>query len=91
MASYQGREREGKPTASGRPYRAAEMTCAHPSHPFDAVLEVVDLDTGRSVTVRVTDRGPFVQGRIVDLSLAAARALGMIQRGVARVRVTRVE
>ncbi len=91
LASYQGRGSEGRPTASGRPYRASEMSCAHPSQPFGALLEVVDLDTGRSVTVRVIDRGPFVEGRVVDLSLAAAKALGMLERGVARVRVTRVE
>ena len=90
LASYQGREREGKRTASGRPYRAAEMSCAHRTQPFGALLEVVDLDTGRSATVEVIDRGPFVEGRIVDLSLAAARALGIVERGLARVRVTRV-
>lgn len=90
LASYQGREREGKRTASGRPYRAAEMSCAHRTQPFGAVLEVVDLDSGRSVTVEVIDRGPFVEGRIVDLSLAAARALGIADRGLARVRVRRV-
>ena len=90
-ASYQGREREGKRTASGRPYRAGELSCAHRTHPFGAVLEVVDLDTGRSVQVRVIDRGPFVSGRIVDLSLAAARELGMVERGVAKVRLTRLE
>lgn len=91
LASYQGRETEGKRTASGRPYRAAELSCAHRTHPFGAVLEVVDLDTGRSVRVQVIDRGPFVAGRIVDLSLAAARELGMVERGVARVRVSRLE
>jgi rare lipoprotein A len=90
LASYQGREREGKRTASGRPYRAAESSCAHRTHPFGALLEVVDLDTGRSVRVEVVDRGPFVQGRVVDLSLAAAEALGIVERGLARVRVSRV-
>jgi len=91
LASYQGREQEGRRTASGRPYRAAELSCAHRTQPFGAVLEVVDLDTGRSVRVEVIDRGPFVAGRIVDLSLAAAKGLGMVERGLARVRVTRLE
>jgi rare lipoprotein A len=66
------------------------MTCAHPSAPFGTRLRVTDLETGRSVVVTVTDRGPFTQGRVVDLSLAAARALRMVDRGVARVRVERV-
>jgi rare lipoprotein A len=66
------------------------MTCAHPSAPFGTRLRVTDLETGRSVVVTVTDRGPFVRGRVVDLSLAAARALRIVDRGVARVRVERV-
>ncbi|HVP65660.1 MAG TPA: septal ring lytic transglycosylase RlpA family protein [Anaeromyxobacteraceae bacterium] len=90
LASYQGREAEGRSTASGRPYRSAAMTCAHRTQPFGAVLRVVDLETGRAVDVEVIDRGPFVEGRIVDLSLAAARELGIVGRGLARVRVTRL-
>jgi peptidoglycan lytic transglycosylase len=66
------------------------MTCAHPTAPFGTRLRVTDLETGRSVVVTVTDRGPFTEGRIVDLSLAAARTLRMVDRGVARVRVERV-
>jgi rare lipoprotein A len=67
------------------------MTCAHRRHPFGAVLRVTELEGGRSVIVKVTDRGPFAPGRIVDLSLAAARVLRILERGVARVRVERVE
>jgi rare lipoprotein A len=67
------------------------LTCAHPSAPFGARLRVTDLETGRSVVVRVTDRGPFEKGRVVDLSLAAARKLGMVARGLVRVRVERVD
>lgn len=63
------------------------MTCAHPRAPFGARLRVTDLESGRTVVVTVTDRGPFKRGRVVDLSVAAARKLGMIERGVARVRV----
>ena len=63
------------------------MTCAHRTAPFGARLKVTDLDSGQSVVVTVTDRGPFKRGRVVDLSLAAARKLGMVDRGLARVRV----
>jgi rare lipoprotein A len=66
------------------------LTCAHPSAPFGTRLRVTDLESGRSVVVTVTDRGPFVRGRVVDLSLAAARRLGMVERGIARVRVERL-
>jgi rare lipoprotein A len=91
VASYYGREFEGRQTASGAVYDGKAMTCAHRAHPFGSWLEVTDLDSGRRVTVRVTDRGPFVKGRVVDLSLAAARALGMVERGLARVSVLRVQ
>jgi rare lipoprotein A len=66
------------------------LTCAHPSAPFGTRLRVTDLETGRAVVVTVTDRGPFARGRIVDLSLAAARVLGMVERGLAKVRVERL-
>jgi len=65
------------------------LTCAHPTAPFGTRLRVTDLETGRAVVVTVNDRGPFARGRVVDLSLAAARALGMVERGLARVRVER--
>ena len=63
------------------------MTAAHPTLPFGTQLEVTNLENRRSVVVRVNDRGPFVGNRIVDLSLAAGRALGMAEDGVARVRI----
>ena len=87
LASFYGRRFHGRKTASGERYDMRELTCAHPSAPFGARLRVTDLETGKSVVVTVTDRGPFRRGRIVDLSLAAARRLGMLERGVARVRV----
>jgi rare lipoprotein A len=68
-------------------YDMHALTCAHRTAPFGARLRVTDVDTGRSVVVTVTDRGPFAGGRVVDLSLAAALKLGMVQRGLARVRV----
>jgi rare lipoprotein A len=85
LASYYARSLEGRRTASGARYDGRAMTCAHPSLPFGTEVRVTDSATGKSVRVRVTDRGPFVQGRIVDLSWAAARELGILERGLARV------
>jgi rare lipoprotein A len=89
LASFYGGEFQGRRTASGARYDMHALTCAHPTAPFGTRLRVTDLETGRSVVVTVNDRGPYAPGRVVDLSLAAARRLGMIQRGVARVRVDR--
>jgi rare lipoprotein A len=91
IASFYGRGFHGKRTASGARYDMHALTCAHPTAPFGARLRVTDLETGRAVVVTVNDRGPFAPGRIVDLSLAAARRLGMVERGLARVRVEREE
>lgn len=87
LASYYARSLHGRLTASGERYDRGAMTCAHRSMPFGTLLRVTDVDSGRSVVVKVTDRGPFTGGRLIDLSWAAARALGMVERGVARVRV----
>jgi rare lipoprotein A len=78
---------EGTQTASGEKFDTYAMTAAHPSLPFGTRLRVTNVSTGRSVTVRVNDRGPFVRGRVVDVSYSAARALGMVQAGVANVKV----
>lgn len=77
----------GHRTADGHGYNPGGISCAHRTAHFGTRLRVTDLATGRSITCTVTDRGPFVRGRIIDLSLGAARALGIIGRGVARVRV----
>jgi rare lipoprotein A len=90
IASYYGESFDGRRTASGARYDPRALTCAHPSAPFGTRLKVTDLDSGRSVVVTVNDRGPFAPGRVVDLSLAAARALRMLERGLARVRVERI-
>jgi rare lipoprotein A len=89
LASYYGNEFHGRRTASGARYDAHALTCAHPSAPFGTRLRVTDLETGRSVDVTVNDRGPYAKGRVVDLSLAAARKIGMVDRGLVRVRVER--
>ncbi|MGC9529285.1 MAG: septal ring lytic transglycosylase RlpA family protein [Candidatus Bipolaricaulaceae bacterium] len=85
IASWYGPNFHGKTTANGELYDMYAFTAAHKTLPFGTVVEVVDLETGRSVVVRINDRGPFVAGRIIDLSRAAAEALGMVERGITRV------
>lgn len=85
IASWYGPGFHGQPTASGEPYDMYSFTAAHKTLPFGTLVRVVDLETGRWVVVRINDRGPFVPGRIIDLSYAAAEALGMLERGIARV------
>lgn len=87
LASWYADRFHGRPTASGEPYDKAALTCAHRSAPFGARLLVTDLESGRRVVVTVNDRGPHVAGRVVDLSRAAAERLGMLGRGLVRVRV----
>jgi len=86
LASYYGAELSGQPTASGETYDMYALTCAHKTLPFGTILEVTNLENGASVVVRVNDRGPFVEGRVLDLSYAAARRLKMLDSGVAKVR-----
>jgi len=74
-------------TASGEKVNSGELTAAHRTLPFGTRLRVTDVATGRSVTVRVNDRGPFVPGRIVDVSSSAAETLGIVGRGVAKVKL----
>lgn len=84
MASYYGRSHQGRVTASGTRFNRKEMTAAHPWLPFGSKVRVTLLRTGRSIVVVVTDRLPS-HGRVIDLSAAAARQLGMHHAGVARV------
>ena len=83
--------RESRQTASGEKFNARELTAAHPTLPFGTRLRVTNVSTGKSVTVRVNDRGPFVHGRVVDVSYAAADQLGMVGKGVANVRLDVVQ
>lgn len=85
-ASYYGPGFHGKKTANGETYDQDAMTCAHKTLPFGTILEVTLLSTGKSIEVRVTDRGPYKDGRILDLSVAAARQIGLIGPGVGEVR-----
>ena len=82
---------EGNRTASGEKFNPQELTAAHPTLPFGTKLRVTNQHTGRSVTVRVNDRGPYVPGRVVDVSYSAAQALGMVGRGVAPVKLDVVQ
>ncbi|MCP3369640.1 septal ring lytic transglycosylase RlpA family protein [Bradyrhizobium cajani] len=74
-------------TASGEKFDKNELTAAHPSLPFGTKLRVTDVSSGRFVTVRVNDRGPYVRGRVVDISPSAAEALGMVDKGITNVRL----
>ncbi len=87
LASYYADKFAGKPTASGERYDPAKMTAAHKTHPFGTILRVTRLDNGKWVEVRVNDRGPYVAGRVVDVSRAAAEKLDLIKDGNARVKV----
>lgn len=77
IASWYGPAFDGKLTANGEVYDMYAVSAAHKSLPFGTVVRVTDLETGRSIVVRINDRGPFVEGRIIDLSFGAARQLGL--------------
>lgn len=87
LASWYGREFHGRPTASGERYDMHELTAAHRTLPFGTRVRVTNLENGRSVRVRINDRGPFVDGRIIDLSYGAAKKIAMVKAGVVRVRL----
>lgn len=87
VASWYGKSHHGRRTANGETYDMSAMTAAHRSLPFGTVVRVTRLDDGRSVKVRINDRGPYARGRIIDLSAQAAEAIGMSEVGIARVKV----
>jgi len=91
IASWYGKEFEGRPTASGEIYDSSQLTAAHPNLPFGTVLVVTNRHNDKKVTVRVNDRGPFVAARIIDVSRAAAEQLDMIITGTAPVLVESVD
>ncbi len=84
-ASWYGRAFHGRQTASGEPFDMYELSAAHRQYPFGTVLQVTNLDNGKTVQVRVNDRGPYADGRILDVSYAAGRDLGMLASGTAQV------
>ncbi len=87
IASWYGPEHQGKSTASGEKYDQRRLTAAHRSLPFGTKVKVTNLGNGKSVEVKINDRGPFERDRIIDLSEAAAKVLEMIESGIATVRL----
>ncbi|WP_304644409.1 septal ring lytic transglycosylase RlpA family protein [Sphingopyxis sp. C-1] len=87
MASYYGSELAGNRTASGERFDPAQLTAAHRSLPFGSLVRVTNTSNGDSVVVRINDRGPFAHGRVIDVSTAAAREIGMHRSGTARVKL----
>ena len=90
-ASYYSKSFSGRQTASGERLHHDSLTCAHRTYPFGTLLKVTNPANGKEVIVRVTDRGPYVKGRIIDLSVRAARELGIIAQGIAPVTVERYD
>ncbi|WKZ59773.1 MAG: septal ring lytic transglycosylase RlpA family protein [Cyclobacteriaceae bacterium] len=90
-ASFYADKFEGRPTASGEKYRHNKLTAAHKTLPFGTKVKVTNLDNNKSVEVIINDRGPYVDGRIIDLSKSAAEQLGFINQGLAEVKVEIVD
>ncbi|HEB69490.1 MAG TPA: septal ring lytic transglycosylase RlpA family protein [Desulfobulbus sp.] len=88
IASWYGGKFHGRKTSNGETYNMHAKTAAHKTLPMGTMLVVKNLENGRSTVVRINDRGPFVKGRIIDLSYTAAKEIGLVQRGTARVRIT---
>jgi rare lipoprotein A len=86
-ASYYGEQFQGKPTASGEPFDQGGMTAAHPELPLGTEVTVTNPETGEQVEVEVNDRGPYAEGRSIDLSKGAAEELGIVEDGVAEVEI----
>jgi rare lipoprotein A len=90
-ASWYGKAHHGQRTASGERFDMHALTAAHRTLPFGTIVRVTDLKSGRSVNVRINDRGPIRRDRVIDLSYEAARKLGMVARGTARVEITVID
>jgi rare lipoprotein A len=88
IASFYAEEFADLPTSSGEIFNPDELTTAHPRFPFGTILLIENLRNGRATVVRVNDRGPYIDGRGIDLSRAAAELIGMIRDGLAPVRIT---
>ncbi len=88
QASWYGKAHQGALTASGERFDMHALTAAHRTLPFGTIVRVTHVKSGKSVNVRINDRGPFRSGRIIDLSYEAAKRLGIVDRGTARVELT---
>lgn len=89
-ASWYGEFFRGRKTANGERFDPTGLTAAHRTLPLGTVVEVTNLENGKTVVVRINDRGPYVKGRIIDLSRAAAREIGMIRKGITQVKVEKI-
>jgi rare lipoprotein A len=85
IASWYGPGFHGNYTANGEVYDMYGISAAHKTLPFGTIVRVVEIETGRSIVVRINDRGPFIEGRIIDLSKGAAEKLGIVEKGIAEV------
>jgi rare lipoprotein A len=90
-ASWYGEKYHGRKTACGEIFDMHKLTAAHLSLPLVTIVKVTNLENGKSVVVKVNDRGPYVRGRIIDLSYAAAKKIGMLEDGVAKVKIEIVD
>ncbi len=91
FASFYADDFDGKKTSNGETYNMYELTAAHKTYPFNTMIRVVNLANSRTIIVRINDRGPFIEGRIIDLSLGAATQLGMDKTGIQEVRLEIIE
>jgi len=85
LASYYADKYQGRPTASGEPFNQYAKTAAHKTLPFGTLVKVINLNNGKHIVVRINDRGPFVKGRIIDLSKSAFSSIASLRKGVVRV------
>ncbi|TLU53764.1 MAG: septal ring lytic transglycosylase RlpA family protein [Chlorobium sp.] len=90
-ASFYAGEFHGRKTANGETFNANQLTAAHPSLPFGTWVKVTNLSNGKDVVVRINDRGPFIKGRIIDLSGSAAKRIGIMQTGIVQVKLEAIK
>ncbi|NIZ19628.1 septal ring lytic transglycosylase RlpA family protein [Entomospira culicis] len=88
LASWYGGKYQGRLTANGEIFDTHKISAAHKTLPFGTIVTVLNLENGKSIDVRINDRGPFIAGRIIDLSYAAAKEIGMLNQGLAKVRIS---
>jgi rare lipoprotein A len=91
QASWYGGKFQGRKTANGEIFDTYKFTAAHKTLPFDTIVKVKNLENGKTTVVRINDRGPFIEGRIIDLSYAAAKDIGMVENGVVKVSLEIIE
>lgn len=87
IASWYGGRDVGRKTANGETYRANDVTAAHKKLPFNTLVRVTNINNGKNIVVRINDRGPYIRGRIIDLSEISAKKIGVYDRGISRVKI----